>query len=345
VPSPSQYAVYAAALIFALGGCEPQRSSSPEGRETTHRYHPYGVPVPPTALLDGPLEPYTPELHGPMMPSSAVLAAPMYAPRRVRLSSVEPDADVGLQLPPSYNSSEGGWRLTYDTRGVMSLYDLQLDVALPSGEAHLYAPTTIPHDDSCIEATMIHRRLATDSVTQHFFGLWNWCDPQRRQQFEIAEEITAAWKQKYVRLRAYGTEPAEEVFQISVAGTPGGCWYAAIGNFETGNWEERTPNGWCGVSYKTSDGRGGWSMFELERVTSGCVGLPSIRASEAEILTRDARDGELRWLPPNVPPSPGIITSTQSIGCFAAKGPSRYTFHTHSGEWEVGLWHAHTPQP
>src|SRR5690606_15914981 len=64
---------------------------------------------------------------------------------------------------------------------------------------------------SCVEATTIHLRQSGWNETKHYHGFWDWCGPV--QEFRVFEEMTSAWRNKYVRTSNLppGT-PAEEHF-------------------------------------------------------------------------------------------------------------------------------------
>src|SRR5690606_15282444 len=95
--------------------------------------------------------------------------------------------------------------------------------------------------------TTIHLRQSGWNETKHYHGFWDWCGPV--QEFRVFEEMTSAWRNKYVRTSNLppGT-PAEEHFYVQVYTTDpanpssaSACWIGLIYNWNAGQWENKRP--------------------------------------------------------------------------------------------------------
>jgi len=353
--------------LAVLGACSdmPTRPTPPSTGTQVARgsggaplgvYLPYGVPVPVGQEITAPPEPYDPVRHGPAQLNSVRSERPFTAPRRVHAEAMKrlgyrseatfrtatPAPVPGSAPGPAttYNSSEGAILLVNWNEGISAYNDVQTSIGLPPSETYLYAPTHLPSDQSCIEQTTIHWRLSTFGSVTHAFGLWNWCDPQRRSQFQVFESMTSTWTSKYVRNLTHGQQSkAEGVYYSQVLRDANGCWHAYVYNFSTGYYEEKTPaGGWCGASYLAARGFG-WTMWELETKSTGCytfassIVSSSIKVKAYAVPGGGYESGEL---------SEEAIAGRHRAGCFNS---GSYTFVENFPPTGAlpNFWKAYTP--
>jgi len=238
-----------------IGGSVAPSVASNVGADA--KFLPYGVPIPMDQVITREPEPYQLAKHGPPHSNPIPQGPPIFAPREAYRRSVSPGAPElagsGPKTDPSPQqggSGEAAVNIANWNRGIRGYNDVQHNVSVPLS-SWLYAPTNLPSDSSCIEQSTIHRRVSFFGVTEHGFGLWNWCDQQQRQQVEVFEPFTSTWKAAYARLYTHvDGGPAEEVYYAWVEGDSSNCWHGYLYNFSTGYYDRKTPvAGWCGQNY------------------------------------------------------------------------------------------------
>lgn len=202
------------------------------------------------------------------------------ANRNEMVNTIRGKGRRGFQTP-----GDGDAGFFVDMTGINARNDAQTDLVIPSNLANItiYAPTHIPSQYSCVEATTMHRTGSGGGSTVHHHGYWDWCNGE---YFRVLEQMSSTWRGKYTRLYAgYGAGTAEPSFYVIVQSeTPsnpvGGCWQGLLYNFNTGVWEQKIRS--CGNSALVARNHlHGWTMWEsygLSPVPT-CPTLPQIKAA------------------------------------------------------------------
>ena len=247
-----------------------ERSNREANANAVEKYLPYGVSVPEGDVLTLEPEPYDFRKHGPpaenSIPNANLAVMPGY--NLPKFGENHGKWQDPPKVPPqveAQSTGNGGWML-WNQPGVNARNDAQRDLVVPGNyfqRVTIYAPTHLPHANSCLEATTAHIKASGSwQGTGDFHGFWNWCTEE--PSFQVWEETdNSTWASRYIRLYGVNGEPAEEAFYVSIHSTTpsspvGGCWVGMLYNFNSGVWEHKITS--CGASALT--GTVGWTMWE-----------------------------------------------------------------------------------
>ncbi|MGW2873930.1 hypothetical protein [Kitasatospora sp. NPDC001225] len=159
----------------------------------------------------------------------------------------------GTELGPNGNTG-------YDA--VIATHTLDDALRLSGANDFLYAPTTKPRSNSCIEMVTVHTR---DSAQ---IWAWDWCTTDPSQAVGATVDIDAAFLRKY---GATVNGRSAYSLQIQLTDARTNTWSASLYNVATSTWDPFfTSRGTdqTGLDY-------GWDMFEYysDRTASGNVGV------------------------------------------------------------------------
>lgn len=342
-------------LVFAAGCRAPTNPDNPPaatqliGANQAVPYLPYRQPVPASAALTQPPEPYQRSLHGaPVVTGESPVDPPHWGDARLRRHIAERrQAGRGLAPPPDPSAPPPGTGdngfLVFGGVGIYAGNDPQRDLEIPSwafgispsGDtgAVIYAPTHMTSlfpgsTRACLEATTIHWRYAGWAATSDLHGFWDWCAADPNFQAPPEDMNNASWLSKYVRIY-FG----EERFYIAVipdnpASSEGGCWRGLLYNYNLGQWEQKALS--CGTS--SSQGSTGWTVWESWYMMPNCPTLPDVKAADLQIKLTNGQWTRL---------DDQHATPLGAYGlCWTAT--RYYGFEVHSAAPYLDYWHAHT---
>lgn len=303
-------------------------------------YLPYGVPVPENVVVTKFPEPFNLLKHG--NPRNVAIPGRARAARRrmwrqSMLGTAPQQQDANGAL---LTSSEGAINVVNHNEGFAFGADIQTDVVLPNAQGYLFAPTFLPSSTACLEITIVHARQGTGSPQEDYLGIWNWCDPLRRQYFQWSWDFDTNFRTNYVRTTSptlASNEPAEPMI-YAVLEKANGRWIVRIFNYRLGVYENLIPNGISGTPYVTMTGtQRGWTMYEWESANFDCPLFPNIKAANIQTKTTDWGGGvkEFSYLWTDE------ILSTRATSCFVNNSPWAFTpikVPNNTYWW----WHAYT---
>ncbi|MFE6051898.1 hypothetical protein ACFQ6N_14155 [Kitasatospora sp. NPDC056446] len=178
---------------------------------------------------------------------------------------------------------------------VIATHTLDDTLRLSGANDFLYAPTTKPRSNSCIEMVTVHTR---DSAQ---IWAWDWCTTDPAQAVGATVDIDAAFLRKY-GATVNGRSAYSVEIQLTDART--NTWSASFYNVATSTWDPFfTSRGTdqTGLDY-------GWDMFEYysDRTAGGNVGV-------------------CRDLSGRVVETTGLKVRTPATGTWSDAGPSSST--------------------
>lgn len=119
----------------------------------------------------------------------------------------------------------------------------------PDRDQLFYAPTLMPPNNSCLEASVVHLRTAGASTTQHNFGFYDHCHGIWAYYVTLASIWTAHTQQDY---------PITDRTMTVRITKSGSCWYGWLFNYSTFAWVQKASA--CGTNpFNDVDG---WMWFE-----------------------------------------------------------------------------------
>lgn len=282
-------------LVVAVVGCgssdvvgtksDTYRSVAYTARSaTTSDWLPLGTRVPVGDDLPALPEPYTFERYGPALastvrPITGRLDSRAIASHRSLRAKLRPGARA--KFPPPVNGNRGYWldQATKPWWGVYTVNDISTDLIPDSG--FVYAPTTLPPGQSCLEMVMAHWQ--TFGTQHHELWTWDWCKGQQHVGVlpdSARWDLTnASFASNYVRTYNGRSTIAVAIVTPNTGSTPGQCWYFLIYNFNLGGYQQLYYS--CGTS-RLNDWypSAGWQMWE-EWGFLGSSTCPSVASTGA----------------------------------------------------------------
>lgn len=249
------------------------------------------------------------------------------------------DADISVQL----HTTSQLWT------GVFQVADAGLDVVLPSrsqaqGPAWIFAPTVLPPNHTCIEATTMHRRFP-NQTTEHLQTWFDWCESGDSGAYVLAVDLTnSVIANRYIR-----TYLGKPTLTISLSTSGGSCWYSWIYNYEIGNYEinliKCPAQGTNGHSPGTNGGLDGWTAWESYYLlgTGQCPVLANIR--DMDVRLKHPQTGSFVALTDY--PTDYSFGHNNNV-CwtnFGGPGPYSFTFPAGALGLPANSWFAQTTPP
>jgi hypothetical protein len=311
--------------------------------DVVEKWLPYGVPIPEGTLVNGAPEPYDPAKHGPLAEPSErdndLLKSGFVAPTRGSASKLSTSTDLALLAPGDGPHENRGWTVA-DGRGLWLRVDVQRNVTWPAGKTTtLYAPTSMPPNNSCLEAKIAHYRTNPSDPITHAFGVWSHCPGAGESPgWAWFETMSTTWVSKYVRSMQHADGSGYEegswlqVYSANATAAPGtpDTWYALIFNFNTGHWDLKAT--------KTGVGQfgTGWTQWEVywRNQVSGGVGCPNLPGISSEAISI-----RLAGVWYALHPIYDLWAPAADQQCWKQVGG---TYSLDAGHAPV-MWHAHTP--